>query len=194
MASKIVEDVIRMFRGGVAIAEIGSALELPTATVTALLLRGGVEDSGLESVGEGGRIGELGTIRTGVVSNEIRRLVIADWMKWLPMGAICKKYELVRNMVWQILLEGGVPVRKHTVMKELIRLRRDAEIVDLYQAGMKVMDIAAAIGMGHGTVNGVLRKYNVPRRGVKDGPVRRSKDGFGEMVHPRDILRELDTP
>jgi transposase-like protein len=191
MASRAVEDVIRMFRGGVGIAQIADAVELPIATVTALLLRGGVEDTELESVGEGRRIGELGSIRVGVVSDDLKRLVIADWMLWMPMGQICKKYELHRNMVWQILLEEGVPVRKRTVMKELIRLRRDAEIVDLYVGGMHVLDIAAAVGLGHGMVNEVLRKYNVPRRVVKRGPVRRSRGGFGEMVHPRDILHEL---
>jgi hypothetical protein len=167
-------------------------MELPVATVTALLLRGGVEDEELGSVGEDARIGKLGTIRTGVVSDAMRRLVVAAWMKWVPMGAICKKYEVTRNMVWQILLEEGVPVRKVTAMRELIRLRRDAEIVDLYQNGLKVVDISAAVGLGHGQVNAVLRKYNVPRRMVVDGPVRRSKDGFGKMVHPRDIIRELE--
>lgn len=191
MASKIVEDVVRMFRGGVGIAGIASAMELPVVTVTALLLRGGVEDTELESVGEGRRIGELGSIRVGTVSDELKRLVIADWMLWMPMGQVCKKYELHRNMVWQILLEEGVPVRKRAAMKELVTLRRDAEIVDLYKGGVPVMDIAAAVGLGHGTVNAVLRKYNVPRRLVKRGPVRRSKDGFGEFVHPRDVLREL---
>ena len=192
MASKIVEDVVRMFRGGVKIAKIADALELPTATVVALLLRGGVEDPELESMDESRRIGTLGSIRTGVVSDEIRRLVVADWMNWMPMREICRKYELHRNMVWQILLEEGVPVRKRVVMRELVTLRRDAEIVDLYLFGVHVMDIAAAVGIGHGTVNVVLRKYNVPRRQTKAGPVRRSKDGFGEMMHPRDILRELE--
>lgn len=191
MASKVVEDVIRMFRGGVSVSNIAEAMELPTVTVTALLLRGGVEDHELESVGEGGRIDELGTIRTGKVSDAVRQLVIDDWMKWLPMAAICDKYGLRRNMVWQILLEEGVPTRKKTAMRELVRLRRDVEIVDLYQSGMYVMDIAAAVGIGHGVVNYTLRKYNVPRRQAKRGPVRRSQDGFGELVHPRDVLREL---
>lgn len=192
MASKVVEDVVRMFRGGVEVGGIANAMDLPPATVVALLLRGGVEDLELESMDDKRRVGGLGSAGVGGVSDAIRRLVIADWMRWMTMGAICKKYELLRNTVWQILLEEGVPLRKRTAMKELIKLRRDAEIVELYQSGMKVVEIAVAVGVEPWSVNTVLRKYNVPRRKVVNGPERRSKDGFGKMVHPRDILRKLE--
>jgi len=178
-----------MFRSGVKVAEIASALNVPAPTVLALLLRSGVDSSEFEGVWEVHEGGQ-------VVDSATRAALVGEYTKWVPIGMIAEKFGLTKEMVWQVLLEEGVPVRRRRVMRELTKLRRDVEIVDMYLEGVEIWDIALAVGVNVATVNTVARKYNIPsRKVITKGKIKKTPELKGEIIHPRDLLRKLlDTP
>ena len=163
------------------VAEIATALGIPVATVLALLLRGGVESEEFEGLWEE---------RTESVNAPTRAAVVGEYNKWVPIQVICAKFGLQKRMVWQILLEEGVPIRRRHVMAELVKLRRDAEIVDMYVAGVGIWEIATSVGVSVSCVNDVVKRYNVPPRQAKRGKIRKTPTTKGELVHPRDVLRD----
>jgi len=186
MASKVTEDAIRMFRNGVEVPEIASALKITVATVLTLLLRGGVKTEEFEGLWDVVAKGQE-------VNATTRAALVGEYKKFVPIPVIAKKFGLQPEMVWQILMEEGVPIRKYQSgrTREVVKLRRDEEIVSMYLEGVEIWEIASAVGVSLATVTNVCRKYNVPsRKVITHGKIRKTPVRKGELIHPRDILRD----
>lgn len=175
----IKEDVLRMYENNVPVENIADALGVPAVAVTTIILKAGVE---LQPEGELDR--RFGRLKVGP---EVRKSVLADYRNWVPQWKTLKRLGLTRQQYWRILSEEGAPIRRWKAEKNEAKLRRDAEIVDLYLQGMPVLDICEHCGVPQGTLCDVIRKYNVPRREPKW-----NTPEIGPLIHPRELLDSYD--
>jgi len=174
--SDIKADIVRMHEAGIPPETIADELGVPNASVLAVLLRAGVDEKAL--FGEGTR--EMGP--------EARRGIVALYVGRQPVGTIAKRYGVKPLVIYEILSEEGVPVQRYRAKEALARLRRDADVVQLYLDGMLVWKIVIQTGMCQDTIHRTLGKYNVPLRAPKVG-YHQSKPR-GTFIHPRTLLEE----
>jgi len=146
------EYVLRMFDSGVSSEEIASALNIPVAAVTAILLRAGRE------VEEGRRIDDPA----------LRQQIIAAYNTAWNVGDIARRYGITTREVWLILAEEGVPIRRVASEEELVLRRRDAEVIELYtKTRIPGRKIAKMCGIDFTTMYDILRRYGIPTRREK---------------------------
>jgi len=180
--SDIKMDIVRMHKAGIPPETIADELGVPNASVLAVLLRAGVDEKAL--FGEGAR--EMGP--------EGRRGIVALYVGRQPVGTIARRYGVKPLVIYEILSEEGVPVQRYRAKEALARLRRDADVVQLYLDGMLVWKIVIQTGMSQDRLHKTLEKYNVPLRAPKSSwRVSRPR---GTFVHPQTLLEEAlkDSP
>jgi len=175
--SDIKADIVRMHEAGIPPETIADELGVPNASVLAVLLRAGVDETKL--FGEGTR--EMGP--------EVRRGIVALYVGRQPVGTIAQRYGVKPLVIYEILSEEGVPVQRYRAKEALARLRRDADVVQLYLDGMLVWKIVNQTGMCQDLIHKTLGKYNVPLRQPKVG-YHQSKPR-GRFVHPQTLLDQL---
>lgn len=164
------EDILRMFDNDVEPSRIADAYNLPLPSVLTILIQEG-RDVATPDV---------------AVGQHVRDLILMEYHAWTPMRTIQQRTGLTRDAILQVLNEEGVPLRRVQVFKKLIRLRLEAELVDMYLQNVGVMDICDQMDIGYDFLRGVLSKYNVPLRQPRRGSTPR-----GKFVHPREVLEDL---
>lgn len=151
------EDILRMFRAGVNAATIADQLELPMASVIAILLREGVSESQL--------VGEEPASRYGA---SVRKLVVSAYKNWTSPRETCKDLGMSLADYYLVLAEEGVAVRRWKAKKDLATLRLEAEVIAMYKAGAPLREIRKATGLPNlSSITFIMDKYNVPRRQAK---------------------------
>lgn len=172
---KIHEDIVRMFSAGVTVAGIAAELKIPQSSVAAVLLRAGIEASRVEGPSE-----------YDVPPEELVRQVLNAYHNNLNVARTCDRLGITVGRYWRIITEQGVPVRRFQVFDDLAALRRDVEVVSMYQDGLPLVEIVALTGVSQPEVHKTLERYNVPLR----QPRRHSKDR-GEFIDPAELLERL---
>jgi len=162
------EQVVRMFKAGIAAAQIADALGVPQVSVVAVLCREGLWNA--EQVTKYG---------PAIIEG-----VLAAYRAFEPLGETCQKMGLSKDDYWIILNNSAEPQRerKGKVEKKLARERRNAEMLVMYKNGASRNEIAEACGVWGTTV-----RYILINAGVYKGFGDRVLKKYEDVVETREV-------
>ena len=115
-------------------------------------------DSSPISEDRGAVVREWATLRTQLGRSESTDLA-ADFANGIKISGLIEKYGISRSSVYEHLKKNGVELDKN-----LLEEQRIDRAVELYQAGMTLVEVAKEIGSNRTSVREALKGRGVPRR------------------------------
>lgn len=91
---------------------------------------------------------------------EVRQTIVSRYVSGESAKALSQDFEISRDGVRRILKDAGVTIRS----KNVVTPQAAERIVQLYEGGLTIRDVAAQAGCAYGTVRGVLHENDADVR------------------------------